>query len=154
MRARNLGVTTETVPERVLETIARGKALLAASTASLDRSQAAIQRQRERDVRDQHEVSREMAATERAVDTGPRRKRQADPSPPDRSESLRQRVVSAAAKLVDIEEQLADFYEHKAVADPERRDKYLGIAQEAREAARRARIAASQLTPSETDSVE
>lgn len=70
-RARNLGVPTETTDERVLETITRGRALLADSLASLDRSEAAIERARERRTSDQASVDLETEASRRELTRRP-----------------------------------------------------------------------------------
>jgi hypothetical protein len=144
-RARNFGVPTETVPQRVQETIARGRALLAASSASLDRSQAALERQQVRTARHQQSVDRETATSQRALDAGFRPAQPADGGPEDRGERLRQRFLSAAAELVRVEEHIAEIYEHSGTSDPDRRARHEKIAQEAREAARHARLAAAQI---------
>ena len=62
--------------------------------------------------------------------------------------------LAAAAKLVAVEDHLAESYENLGATDPQRHARHLKMAQEAREAARHARIAAGQVNADRIDSVE
>ena len=145
-RARSVGVSTETVPERVMEAVARGRALLATCMASLDRSESAVRRQRDRNVRQQSAVTREVAATDRDVDLNPVLADQRHDSL-QRTELLRRRLLAAAADFVRAEEHIAEMHERWTTDDPDKHAFNLKVAREAREAARHVRLTTDQLDP-------
>lgn len=66
-RARKLGLDAANAEKQAFESIARGRALLEASQAALSRSEKALARVRYRDRRQQDDVERQSAASERDV---------------------------------------------------------------------------------------
>jgi hypothetical protein len=125
--------------------------MLAASQANLDRSEAAIHRQRERSKRQQGEVDREVAATRRGF---------ADPAAPrgergepvvGRAEELRQRLLQMAGDFAQVEQLIAELHQRKETDDPDKRARYLEIAEQAREVAQNARSVAERLAPQPTE---
>ncbi|HEY6933324.1 MAG TPA: hypothetical protein VI452_07990, partial [Marmoricola sp.] len=91
----------------------------------------------------QQAVDREVAATERDISST----NVQTPQQPslDHSEELRRRFLQLAAEVVQAEEQIAELHESAATRDPEKHARNLQIAQQAREAARHAQLAAEHL---------
>src|SRR5262249_42550001 len=101
--------------------VGRGRALLAASLASLDRREAAVARTDARANRDQAEIKREIAATDR--EPAPASVLAAPPAPPtsQRLAALRHQLVTAAARLAEAEEKIARSMRNERPSSPPKR---------------------------------
>ena len=150
-RARALGIPVQTVNERVLETIARGRAMLTASMASLDRSEAAITRSRARNHRNQTAVDREAETTSRMLGRQPGAgDRDAEDSLQERAQQLRTHFVALANELAATEDRLAELHERRPDGGGTVRLSNPALATSAREAAQRLREAAASLAGSDS----
>jgi hypothetical protein len=132
---RVLGAAVESLEQRMLETIERSRELLALSAQRLNRQEAGVKRTQAHRDRQQAEVSRSSAETERKLaDWVP------DPtSVTKRGEALRKKARLAIQAFAANEEEAARLSQDLAARDPERREEYLGEAEQARTSARSAR---------------
>ena len=141
-RTRRAGVAIETLEQRTLEAIARSRALLELSGEHLNRQEAAVRRGQASRGRHQAEADRASAESERAV-TGWL------PDPAKLIEhgvALHQQARTVIEALAATEDEIARLHEALAARHPERREEYLGTAEQARASARRAREILRRLT--------
>jgi len=141
-RAHRLGVAVDDLQRRVLASIERSRTLLARSGERLDRQEAALTRATEEQERQQAEVDRESAEAERHLVSG-----LPDPSETvERAENFRTRARSSVEAFASAQEEIARINEQLAARLPDRRDEYKRTAEQAREAARKARDVLTALT--------
>lgn len=122
-------------PERAHESIERARAVLAASGDRLDRSEAALKRLAARVAREQADVDKSVAHSERDLQRQP-------PDPGDlieRAATLRNQIAAAIADLASTEEAIARMHDELAARYPRQSGEHLRAADEARTAARLAR---------------
>jgi len=141
-RALRLGVAVDDLQRRVLASIERSRTLLARSGERLDRQEAALTRATEEQERQQAEVDRESAEAERHLVSG-----LPDPSETiERAENFRTRARSSVEAFASAQEEIARINEQLAARLPNHRDEYKRTAEQAREAARKARDVLTALT--------
>jgi len=122
------------VRERAEQAVEQANTVLDASRNRARRSEATINRASARAARGRANVARSARRT-----AGRRVYRQQDLAElADRFSALRERTAAAAAKLADNEEEVARFHDELASHEPANPE-YMRLANEAREAARRAR---------------
>ena len=134
-RSQHLSTAIDDLETRALEAIERSRALLARSGKRLDRREETMRRQQARRERQQAEIERASAETERDLATW-----LPDPAPAiERSKKLRQQTLTAIEAFAANEEQIARLHDELAASQPNHRDEYRRVAEQARGTARRAR---------------
>ncbi len=137
-----MGVAVDDLQQRVLAGIERSRALLARSGERLDRQEAGLLRVTEDRERQQAEVDRESAEAERHLVSG-----LPDPSNAvERAKGFRTRARNSVEAFASAQEEIARISEQLAARLPDHRDEYERDAEQAREAARRARDVLTALT--------
>jgi hypothetical protein len=140
-RARLSGTAASTMRERSREATVRARALLAASAARLDRSEAAIRRADQSDTREQRAVDREIAT---ATPPWLHAKGDASLMLTDRTVRLRTLLAAAARSLADAEDRIADHHRRLGRDHPDNSDQHLLAADNARTRAEVARETAQR----------
>jgi hypothetical protein len=141
-RGRALGWAVETLEQRTLETIERSRALLGYDVERLNREETAARRATERRARQQAQINRASAESERGLAAW-----QPDPGVQvKRAQELRRQARTAIEAFSATEEQIARLHDELAASRPERRDEFRRTAEQARQVARQAREAPRAFT--------
>lgn len=146
-RAHTVGLPTASRTQRTLESIERGRLLLEASAASLDRTEAALSRSCGRNHREQEEVDRQVAAgrleaAKAVAGDGPPAHDARVNAASNRVDMLRQRVIENALRLASAEEELARHHDKLASRNPIASAEHRQTAEGVRASARRVRALA------------
>lgn len=132
---RDVNTAFTDLQARTLANIELSRILLARSGQRLNREEAAVWRQHARRERQQEEINRASAETERGLATW-----LPDPAQEiERSRRLRQQVLTAIEAFAANEAQIARLHEELAAGHPSRRERHRRIAEQARDTARKAR---------------
>jgi hypothetical protein len=141
-RAHRVGVAVDDLQQRVLASIERSRALLARSGERLSRQEAGLKRTTDDRARQQAEINRESAESERHLVAG-----LPDPSEAvERAKNFHTRARSAVEAFASAQEEIASINEQLAARLPGHHDEYERIAEQARKAARKARDILPALT--------